>query len=195
MSVEAMAMALHHSKATGTVKVILLGIANHEGDGGAWPSLRTLAKYANVSRDRARKAVAQLERMGEIKRDVQAGGTHDMPEWERPNRYHVTIRCPYNCDGTTQHRSRDRAVEFDPPADMTSGQIDTPAGVSDRTSKPSSQPNNKTKRESRVSNRARVTLAPIARCPVASTQTVDRPHTFATAKTGGFCTDCGEVAP
>ena len=31
MSVEAMAIALHHSRATGTVKLVLIGIANHDG--------------------------------------------------------------------------------------------------------------------------------------------------------------------
>ena len=66
MSVESMAIALHHSRSKGTAKVVLLGIANHDGDGGAYPTVATLAKYANVSRANVQKALTKLESLGEI---------------------------------------------------------------------------------------------------------------------------------
>ena len=43
MSIELMSLVLHHSVAQPTHKLILLGIANHQGDGGAWPSIETLS--------------------------------------------------------------------------------------------------------------------------------------------------------
>ena len=91
MSVESMAIALHHSRSKGTAKVVLLGIANHDGDGGAYPTVATLAKYANVSRANVQKALTKLESLGEIRRDVQAGGSHDAAEYLRPNLYRFLL--------------------------------------------------------------------------------------------------------
>lgn len=104
MSVEAMALVLHHSRAKGSDKVILLGIANHQGDGGAWPSLATLAKYANVTEKSARASLRRLERLGELQTHLQAGGRLETPSWQRPNRYDVIIACPATCDRTMNHR-------------------------------------------------------------------------------------------
>lgn len=104
MSVEAMAIVLHHSKARGTDKVILLGIANHAGDGGAWPSMSTLARYANVTERAAQDAVRRLSASGEIVVHLQGGGLATMKHWQRPNRYDVTLACPASCDRTTAHR-------------------------------------------------------------------------------------------
>jgi hypothetical protein len=99
MSIEAMSAVLHHSRARGSTKLVLIGIANHQGDAGAWPAISTLARYANVSERQAQRAIRQLEESGEIKVDYQA------PEMmKRTNRYWVTVRCPKECDGTTQHR-------------------------------------------------------------------------------------------
>lgn len=106
MSVEALAVVLHHADVKGTAKVILLGIANHEGDGGSWPSLSTLARYAGVTRDAARKVVAQLEAGGYIVRVRNGGGTRTTPEHMQPNLYYVLVRCPEDCDGTTNHRTK-----------------------------------------------------------------------------------------
>lgn len=98
-----MALALHHSDAKGTDKVVLLGIANHAGDGGSWPSVPTLAVYANVDERTVQRSIDNLERAGEIRREVQAGGLRNMADWDRPNLYTVTLRCPENCDNTRRH--------------------------------------------------------------------------------------------
>lgn len=105
MSVESLAIVLHHSRAKGTAKLVLLGIANHDGDGGAWPSVRTLAKYAACSDSQVQRSVKTLEQLGEVRRFVQAGGDHTYAAHERPNRYLVTLTCPSNCDRTRQHRT------------------------------------------------------------------------------------------
>lgn len=106
MSIESIAACLHHSKATGTDKVVLLGIANHDGDGGSWPTIATLAKYANVNERNTQRAVEHLVEMGEIIKHVQKGGNAGTRPDKRPNRYEVLVRCPDDCDGTPQHRSR-----------------------------------------------------------------------------------------
>jgi hypothetical protein len=104
MSIEAMAVVLHHSQAGGTDKVVLLGIANHDGDGGAWPSVASLVKYARRSRKNVQEAIRRLEDSGEIRCIRNAGGLPETPENKRPNRYEVLVRCPEECDGTTNHR-------------------------------------------------------------------------------------------
>lgn len=104
MSVEALAVTLHHSRASGNTLVVLLGIANHEGDGGAYPKVATLARYSKMTTRNVRKAIARLVEMGELQVEVQAGGRARMPDHLRPNRYEVMVRCPAWCDRTTNHR-------------------------------------------------------------------------------------------
>lgn len=104
MSVEAMAMVLHHSRAKGTAKLVLVGIGNHEGDGGAYPSHERLARYASVDVRNVRRAIDKLVAMGELVVEVQGGGDRDCPEWQRPNRYRIRVSCPSWCDRSTYHR-------------------------------------------------------------------------------------------
>jgi hypothetical protein len=106
MSVEAMAVVLHHSRASGTTKLVLLGIANHAGDGGAWPTVGTLAKYANVSERAVQQAIGKLVKLGELSVARQAGGLGYLKHYERPNRYDVLVTCPATCDRSMNHRQR-----------------------------------------------------------------------------------------
>ena len=110
MSVESLAIALHHSRAkSATSKLVLLGIANHDGDGGSWPSVATLAHYARCSTRTVQRSVDELERLGEIRRIVQAGGTRHTSDHRRPNLYEWLLRCPPDCDRTAAHRTRRNA--------------------------------------------------------------------------------------
>lgn len=105
MSIEAMSVVLHHSKAQGATKLILLGIANHQGDGGAWPSISTLAKYAGgVNRRTVQRAIGDLVAMGELESEIQAGGSYKDQANGRPNLYRVLLGCPAECDGSPNHR-------------------------------------------------------------------------------------------
>jgi hypothetical protein len=117
MSIESVAIALHHSRSSQATKLVLLGIANHDGDGGAWPSVETLAKYANCSTRNVQKAIAKLIELGEIAepeyvtlpdgsrhRIHERGGLATTPEHLRPNLYHFILRCPEWCDRSSQHR-------------------------------------------------------------------------------------------
>lgn len=139
MSVEAMAVCLHHSRAQGTAKVILLGIANHDGDGGAWPSIATLAKYAGYTgkpESNAKAVRRQLRRLGEhlpechhdcvkhlgeIRVHTQQGGPREMEDFNRPNRYDVLVSCPPSCDRTTRHRDVDEGLWITPRVNQPGG--------------------------------------------------------------------------
>lgn len=114
MSVEAIAVVLNHSKATGSDRSILIGIANHAGDGGSWPSMATLAKYGHVTKRNAQKAVERLVELGEIRVHYNAGGTHLTPTHERTNRYEIRVSCPADCDRTIQHSDRSESLPSEP---------------------------------------------------------------------------------
>lgn len=104
MSVEAMAVVLNHSSAVGTAKVVLLGIANHEGDGGSWPSVATLARYANADERTVQRAIEKLIEAGELSRHVSQGGDRRTRGDRRTNLYRVRVVCPVECDRSPQHR-------------------------------------------------------------------------------------------
>lgn len=107
MSVEVITAVLHHSRAKGTAKLVLLGIANHAGDGGAWPTIETLSRYANVHERNVQHAIDQLVKAGELQVHRQDGGSQHLKQWQRPNRYDVLVACPITCDRSTNHRIRD----------------------------------------------------------------------------------------
>lgn len=95
-----MSVVLNHSKASGVDKLVLLGIANHAGDGGAFPSLETLARYANASERTVRRSLRHLEELGELRTYPQQGGCYaetcskehqHTRNDQRPNRYEVLV--------------------------------------------------------------------------------------------------------
>ncbi|WP_167620524.1 helix-turn-helix domain-containing protein [Plantibacter flavus] len=192
-----MAIALHHSRAKGAAKLILIGIANHDGDGGAWPSIATLAKYGHVTERNAQKSVAELESLGEIRRLVSAGGTRDTADHLRPNLYKFLLSCPADCDRSKHHRRRNDAVMPDLFAGLstgvsqaTPGVVSDGGGVSPTTPEPSMNQTIDLLRETRVNAPARINSQQryadeIARkCPMRR----DRPHSF---EDSGYCTFCG----
>lgn len=142
MSVEAMAVVLHHSKSKGTDKVVLLGIANHEGDGGSFPAVATLAKYANVNERATQYAIQRLMEAGELSVEVNAGGTLKTSTHQRPNLYRVLVRCPLECDRTSNHRLTTGVQPAAPGAtDCTGGvQPAAPPPVQPAAPEPSTEP-------------------------------------------------------
>jgi hypothetical protein len=102
MSAEAVTVVLHHSKAEGTAKLVLWGIANHHSDAGAWPSIATLAKYAAVSERRVQQIIRDLAELGEIA--IQEQGGLGQAQY-KTNRYHILIQCPADCDGSLNHKT------------------------------------------------------------------------------------------
>jgi hypothetical protein len=105
MSIEAMNWVLTQSPTSGDDKVVLLGIANHDGDGGAWPAIATLATYARKSERTVQRILQRLAEGGHIVIHVHGGGTRDSRNDRRPNRYEI-LRGDNSChpvpgDGVT----------------------------------------------------------------------------------------------
>jgi hypothetical protein len=88
MSIEAVSLVLNQSKATGRAKLVLLGIANHLGDQGAWPSISTLARYANASERSVKRDIQELVELGELKVELQNAPTRTQ---YKTNLYWLTI--------------------------------------------------------------------------------------------------------
>jgi hypothetical protein len=88
MSIEAMNLVLNHSRATGRAKLVLLGIANHFGDNGAWPSIETLARYANASERSVKRDIQELIDLGELTVDVNAA---PMKSQYKTNLYWINV--------------------------------------------------------------------------------------------------------
>lgn len=104
MSAEALSAVLHHSRAKGTAKMVLMGIAWHTSDSpelGCFPSQETLAGYANTSTRQVRRALADLEELGEIEIQVHGGIPSDT---FATNRYFILLDCPETCDSSLWHR-------------------------------------------------------------------------------------------
>jgi hypothetical protein len=110
VSIESVAIALHHSKSRGSAKLVLLGIANHDGDGGAFPKIATLAKYAHIHPRNVVKALNHLGELGEIIIHQSQGGTARTPDYVRPNLYEFILECPAECDRTKNHRIKDEKL-------------------------------------------------------------------------------------
>ena len=97
----------YHSRADASARLVLLAIADHDGEGGAWPSIPTLARMTRLSESTVRRALKQLAALGELVVHLQEGGTTRTPEGRRPNRYEIRLACPPECDGTARHACRE----------------------------------------------------------------------------------------
>lgn len=104
MSNAAQALVWAHSKATGTARLVMLAIADHDGEGGSWPSYARLAAFANVDPRNARRAVDRLVELGELNVIKGGGGRAQTPAYARPNLYIIKLACPPYCDHSPQHR-------------------------------------------------------------------------------------------
>ena len=124
-----MTLVLHHSKAQSAAKLILMGVANHQGDGGAYPSVTTLAKYAAVTERRAQQLLRELEASGELITERQAGGRGQY----KTNLYWINVSCPVDCDGTFNHRSGVKSRDI-------RGEIQSTSGVKPVSPKPIDKP-------------------------------------------------------
>lgn len=88
MSIEVMNAVWNHSKAKGRARCVLLAIADHQGELGAWPSLERLAQRANSSKRSVSRDIQDLIAMGELKVDFRSAPTGGQ---YRANRYWVTL--------------------------------------------------------------------------------------------------------
>jgi hypothetical protein len=75
MSIEIMNAVWRHSKADGRARLVLLAIADHQGEIGAWPSLATLAKMVNASERSVQRDIDYLQQIGELEVHYQQAPT------------------------------------------------------------------------------------------------------------------------
>lgn len=88
MTIQTMQAVWNHSKAEGRARVVLLAIADHQGEMGAWPSIATLAKMANASERSVQRDIQKLIELGELEVRIKAAPTRSQ---YRANLYWVTL--------------------------------------------------------------------------------------------------------
>ncbi len=73
--------------------LVLLAIADHADEYGcnAWPSIATIARKCRLSERRIQQIISSLVANGFLEVERQAGGTPDMRDDHRPNRYRVIM--------------------------------------------------------------------------------------------------------
>jgi hypothetical protein len=98
MSISALTLSLYHSKATYSTRLVLIAIANFEGEYGAYPSHDTIGRLAGgLNRRTVQRAIDELIELGELTEVRRDGIT---------NLYKLSITCPDDCDGSTNHRRK-----------------------------------------------------------------------------------------
>ena len=71
MSIEIMNAVWRESRAEGRARLVLLAIADHQGEIGAWPSIATLARMVNASERSVQRDIQYLQDIGELKVELQ----------------------------------------------------------------------------------------------------------------------------
>ena len=137
MSIESMSWVLNYAPVSGTDKIILLGIANHADDRGknAWPSVATLARYANVSERAVQQSLHKLREAGHLRVIPNAGGTGKTRSDRRPNLYELTF---LKADGT--HYASPRDTDNGAKSSAQRGEVGFADGVKQASPEPSLEP-------------------------------------------------------
>src|ERR1035438_826135 len=94
MSVKVMAEVWANSVATGTTLLVQLALADHADDEkrSCFPSINYIAKKCRVGESTARRHIHELEKKGELRIQLNAGGSRG---GQRSNRY-VLRKYPFN---------------------------------------------------------------------------------------------------
>lgn len=102
MSIEIMNAVWRHSKSTGRARLVLLAIADHQGELGAWPSNATLAQMTNSSERSIRRDIQELVDLGELRVEYQNAPTRGQ---YKTNLYWVTLPGVTNPSGGSDFAS------------------------------------------------------------------------------------------
>lgn len=94
MSVESIGRALNltDEALTTSERFVLVAMANHDGDGGCWPAIATLARYTGLSERQIQRCITALEAAGYVTRHIGEGGTQHTRNDRRPTRYTLHLR-------------------------------------------------------------------------------------------------------
>ncbi len=87
MSIESVAKALRVTGLSPSQKLVLIGLANHDGDGGCWPGIVTLCEYTDLRERQVQYILRQLASKGLVEIVRNAGGNAGMRADRRPNLY------------------------------------------------------------------------------------------------------------
>jgi len=99
MSIEIMNAVWRESKSDGRARLVLLAIADHQGEIGAWPSIRRIAQMVNSSERSVQRDIQYLQKIGELRIEVQNAPTQGQ---YKSNRYWVTLP---STSGVTESQS------------------------------------------------------------------------------------------
>ena len=113
MSVKIMQQVFERSASKGNDRLVLLALADEANDEGtnAWPSINTIAfKAGGIDERTARRCIRNLEELGELRVDLNAGGTADWRSDRRPNLYTVLLAHKPKRTRTPRRHPRDHAV-------------------------------------------------------------------------------------
>jgi hypothetical protein len=88
VSIEIMNAVWKQSRSDGRARLVLLAIADHQGEIGAWPSIATLAKMVNSSERSVQRDIQYLQSIGELSVEVQNAPTRQQ---YKSNLYWVTL--------------------------------------------------------------------------------------------------------
>ena len=98
MTAADVASVLVHSQATGSAKLVLMGIAFHTGNDkakGCWPSCNLLAAYANISVRQVYRSLDYLVEIGELV--VESRASWKRGSGDLTNLYFMTELCSQSC--------------------------------------------------------------------------------------------------
>jgi hypothetical protein len=119
MSIQTMTAVWRHSKSQGRARLVLLAIADHQGEIGAWPSIATLAEMVNASERSVQRDIKELVELGELHVEVQSAPSRGQ---YKSNLYWVML------PGVTESDSG--VTEFDAGVtESQSGVTDSSSGV------------------------------------------------------------------
>ena len=89
MSINALNWVAQNSESKLNDRLVLFGIADHADKFGrnSWPTIETLAEFANVDKRTVQRAIQSLEAAAELEVERNKGGGADWQGNRRPNRY------------------------------------------------------------------------------------------------------------
>lgn len=106
MSIQAVGWVLDHSASRGFDRLVLIALANHAGDDRmCFPSQRTIASEAKVSKGSVSNAIEALVELGEL--EIVSIGDH-----RRSTRYRLTLSTGAHDVGTEVGRSAHSRVDL-----------------------------------------------------------------------------------
>jgi hypothetical protein len=137
MSIEIMNAVWRESKSTGRARLLLLCIADHQGELGAWPSIKRLSEMVNASERSVQRDIQLLEKLGELRVELRSAPTRGR---YKANRYWVNLP-------STQEVTNPKDEMTDEAEEVTDSDVEVTAGGVLTITKPLLEPAHSPQRE------------------------------------------------